>query len=607
MLNLKQLTIKFNNQKHARDAVFIESLSINKGELLALLGESGSGKTLLSLAIIGLLPDNALLGKESKILFQGKDISEYPESAMKKIRGKKISMIFQEPMTSLNPVMTVGRQVAETLIAHKICPKIYVKKRVIELFNQVELKDPEELYDSYPHQLSGGMKQRIMIAMALACEPELLIADEPTSALDVTVQYEILKLLKKIQHENNLTILLITHDISVVKLIADRVAVMYAGYLMELGLKEKFFQKTLHPYSQGLFESMPSFAKRGMMLQSIEGVVPPLTQKVEGCIFYQRCPFRSDNCLIKQPKLISFQQSEVACILYDDTFPTTFILDFKEKKVSQFQAVSSSSPSKIASINEELVLELEDVKVYFPIRKGILKRVKGYVKAVDGVSFQINRGRTTAIVGESGCGKTTLAKSILGLIPHTAGLIKFPQVDFSQQQLFRKYAQIIFQDPFSSLNPRMLVGDIIAEGMRSLKIGSEETQTKTVEQLIRQMGLPEDSIMRYPHEFSGGQRQRICIARALAVEPQVIICDEPTSALDLSIQAQIINLLKALQVQHQLTYLFISHNMAVVAYFADEIIVMKKGQIIEKGTTEQVLNYPEQNYTKKLIRTANFY
>lgn len=319
MLQLTNLTLKFTQKQSQRDALSIDNLSINKGECLALLGESGSGKTLLSLAIMGLLPDSASIGKNSQILFNGQDLSELPEVALRKIRGKKISMIFQEPMTSLNPVMAVGAQVAEVLLTHKICKKFAIKERVIELFKQVELQNPEQLYGNYPHQLSGGMKQRIMIAMALAGEPDLLIADEPTSALDVSVQYEILMLLKKIQRDRDLSILFITHDISIIKIIADRVAVIYAGLLMELNTIDEFFKNPLHPYSRALFMSVPSFAKRGFALQNIEGVVPPLTEAVQGCIFYQRCAFREAKCLLKQPPLFKTQKAEVACVLYENT------------------------------------------------------------------------------------------------------------------------------------------------------------------------------------------------------------------------------------------------------------------------------------------------
>lgn len=596
MLQLIDFTLKFPQKQAQRAALTIDNFQIEKGELLALLGESGSGKTLLSLAIIGLLPDSVSIGKGSQILFNGVDLSSLAEVSLKKIRGKKISMIFQEPMTSLNPVMTVGAQVAEVLITHRICKKLAIKNHVIKLFNQVELKNPEELYGNYPHQLSGGMKQRIMIAMALAAEPDLLIADEPTSALDVSVQHDILKLLKKIQHDRGLSILFITHDISIVKNIADRVAVIYAGRLMEVNTTQAFFKNPLHPYSKALFQSAPIFAKRGSALQSIEGVVPPLTEVISGCIFYQRCSYRKNACLLQQPPLISTPNGDVACVWYENGNVITE--DFVHAKSPNDKVITQQQ------INPELILSLDDVKVYFPIKKGILKRTKGFIKAVDGVSFQLRKGKTTAIVGESGCGKTTLAKAILGLVPHTEGTISFAQMHTTEQRAFRKYAQIIFQDPFSSLNPRMLVGDIIAEGMLALKIGNAKSQADRVAKLIQQMGLPEDSILRYPHEFSGGQRQRICIARALAVEPKVIICDEPTSALDLSIQAQIINLLRNLQRDAALTYLFITHNMSLVSYFADEIILMKKGKIIEMGDAAQILNAPEQAYTKKLIAIA---
>lgn len=603
MLILNNLSIKFQKKQYLRPAVTIKNFAVNHGEVIALLGESGSGKTILSLAMMGLLPETAILGKNSQIIFLGEDLSNFPEVAMKRIRGKKISMIFQEPMTSLNPVMTVGKQIAETLLAHAICSPGDVYAKVLELISQVELKDPEAIYTTYPHELSGGMKQRIMIAMALACEPELLLADEPTSALDVTVQYEILKLLKKLQRERNLTIIFITHDIGVVRDIADRIAVMYAGNIVEIATKQDFFQQPLHPYSKELFASIPGFLKRGTPLHIIEGVVPPLTEIISGCVFYQRCKYRRNACLVEQPKLYPVYSSEVACILYESAKTLEIKLpEIPSELISttalQFENTQLQLPAA------DIVLQLTDVKVYFPIKKGFLRRTKGYVKAVDGVSFQLTRGKTVAIVGESGCGKTTLAKAILRLIPHTSGQIEFPRINTASQKLFRKYAQIIFQDPFSSLNPRMLIKDIVAEGMHALNIGTAATRNLKVEKLLQQLGLPDDSLWRYPHEFSGGQRQRISIARALAVEPELIICDEPTSALDLSIQAQIINLLKKLQVDYQLTYLFISHNISVVAYLADEIIVMRNGLIVEQGPAIKILENPQENYTKKLIRTG---
>lgn len=594
MLKLENFIIKFNKNDQQEVIVSIDSFSIKKGEIVALLGESGSGKSITSLAIMGLLPNQAKLDKNSKIYFNSNDISELSELQLRKIRGKRIAMIFQEPMTALNPVMTVGQQVAEVLSAHKLCAKASIYSRVIELFKQVELPRVDSLFHAYPHQLSGGMKQRVMIAMALAGEPELLIADEPTSALDVMVQYEIIQLLKKLQQQYSISILFITHNVSILNNFADRIAILYAGSLMETGETQKILTSAFHPYTQELLQCLPDLSKRGQPLALIKSSNAAEKRIYEGCKFYYRCGLHRPECKKFVPLLQINSNHTVACILYNN-FQQAPVKCSKKEKVNRSQLMVTNKEIQCA-------LELKGGKVYFPIKKGFFKRTKSYVKAVDDVSFKLEKGKTTAIVGESGCGKTTLAKAILGLIPFTAGTININDIAANVKgKMFHKYLQMIFQDPFSSLNPRMLVGDIIVEGMRALKIGDRNYQQERVNLLLQQMELPKNSASRYPHEFSGGQRQRICIARALAVEPQVLVCDEPTSALDLSVQAQIINLLKSLQEEQKLTYLFITHDIALVAYFADEIIVMKQGKIVEQNTALELLKNPKDSYTKKLI------
>lgn len=600
LLQINNLHVGFKSGTEIKPAISGVSLSINAGETFALLGESGCGKSLTSLSIMQLLPTAAQIyhqaNNPSEIILEKQNLLQLSEVQMRKIRGARIAMIFQEPMTSLNPVLTVGEQIYEVLRVHTKLRGLKARKRIIGLFDAVGLPQPDLQLKRYPHQLSGGMKQRIMIAMALAGEPDLLIADEPTSALDVTIQKQILDLLKQLQQKTNMAMLFITHDLAVVKDTADKVAVMYAGHLIEQADSKTFFEKPLHPYSQQLFASLPNINKRDKALAVIPGIVPALTQDFKGCRFASRCIYQWDACTKIDPRWLQQDNKQyVRCHLYDDTIQKA--ANQKDKTDNQIKELKSKSETT----NSERVIALDNLKVYFPIHKGLLKRTVGYVKAVDGVSLHLNKGKTLAIVGESGCGKTTLAKTVLQLLPKTAGNIRINGDTQHKNKNLRRYAQIIFQDPFSSMNPRMMVSDIISEGMRALRIGSKAEQQQRLDKLIQQVGLPADSATRYPHEFSGGQRQRICIARALAIEPELIICDEPTSALDVSVQAQILNLLKQLQIEKQLSYLFITHNMAVVAYMADEIAVMYQGKIVEQGDVKQILHSPQHEYTKQLL------
>lgn len=521
LLAINNLSITFQAPDKVVDDI---SLAIFPGETFALVGESGSGKSLSALAVLRLLPGNARLTAQS-ILLNADDLSHFSETKMCDVRGRRISLIFQDPMSSLNPVMTIGSQIAEVIQRHFDVSSDELQRRVLELLQQVEIPDPATRINDFPHQLSGGQRQRVMIAIALAAKPELLIADEPTTALDVTVQAQILALLKNIQRQSNMALWLISHDLALVSSVADRIAVMQHGKIVECGNNPEIFNHPAHTYTRQLLAALPQF----------------------------------DSCLQR--------------------------------------AHTYAAP----------LLQVNDFKVYYPIRKGLFKRIVGHVKAVNGVSFNLARGKTLALVGESGCGKTTLGKGLLNLTPNAGGEVHLEGVALHQLQgealrQQRAAMQIVFQDPFASMNPRMLVGAIIAEGLQALQRTMPASQRhERVLQLLRAVDLPEDAVNRYPHEFSGGQRQRICIARALAVEPKLIICDEPTSALDVSVQAQIIALLRSIQQQTGVSYLFITHDFGVVAEIADDVAVMYKGEIIEYGTVQQILHQPQHAYTQKLL------
>ncbi|NOS75573.1 MAG: ABC transporter ATP-binding protein [Methyloglobulus sp.] len=521
LLSISNLSVSFDQKNRVVDEI---SFDIYPGETFALVGESGSGKSITALSVLRLLPNNASLSATS-ISLQGDNLLKLPELELCKIRGRRIGLIFQDPMSSLNPVMTVGEQIAEAIQQHLPLSKNDTQLRVLELLQQVEIPGPQQRIRDYPHQLSGGQRQRVMIAIALAGKPELLIADEPTTSLDVTIQAQILALLKNIQQKTGMALWLISHDLALVSTMADRVAVMQQGKIVETASSVELFSHAKHPYTLKLLNALPSM----------------------------------QSCLNHSPE------------------------------------------------EKPPLLQVNDFHCYYPIRKGLFKRTVGYVRAVDDVSFEIQQSKTLALVGESGCGKTTLGKSLLNLIPGGFGSVKINGLDLGglEGELLRKQRtnmQIIFQDPFSSMNPRMLVGDIIAEGLKALHPDVNTTDRKSrVRNLLEQVGLPEDSALRYPHEFSGGQRQRICIARALAVRPKLIVCDEPTSALDVSVQAQIIQLLKTLQKEQGISYLFITHDLAVVAEIADDVAVMYQGKIIEQNSVEQVLFKPKHAYTQKLI------
>ena len=581
------------------------SIEIGRGETFALLGESGCGKSMTALSVMRLLPDTGeIVG--GTVELDGVDLLAKSEKDMRDVRGRRVAMIFQEPMLSLNPVMTVGTQIAETLARHTTLQGEALEARVIELLNAVGIPDPARRSGEYPFQLSGGMKQRVMIAIALACDPELLIADEPTTALDVTIQAQILDLLRDLQRTRGMAMLLITHDLAVVAENAHRVAVMYAGEIVETATREQFFSKPAHPYSRKLFDSLPGAQRRGEALAVIRGSVPKLTQEFRGCRFADRCDHVMERCRNTLPAWHELGAGQgVRCHL--------FAADAANRIEDRGLRIGQKMPgAAIPSLNPQSsilgpLLQVTDLKVHFPIRSGILQRVHGSVKAVDGVSLTLQSGRTLGLVGESGCGKTTVGKGILRLIEPTGGRVLFAGEDLSrltrsELRAKRNQIQIIFQDPYASLNPRMRVAEIIEEGMLALGIGAGGAdRQRRIDVLLSEVGLAPDMKYRYPHEFSGGQRQRIAIARALSVEPRLIVCDEPTSALDVSVQAQILNLLKSLQERKGLSYLFITHNISVVEFLAHDIAVMYLGRIVEQGAVDDVLRAPRHPYTRALL------
>ena len=599
LLQLDNLSVRIGTGPRAIRPVDDVSLTINKGETFALLGESGCGKSMTALSILRLLPQPHGQITGGHVSLEGTDLTALPEVEMRQVRGRRIAMIFQEPMTSLNPVLTVGDQIGEMLRQHRQMKGSRARDRVLELLDAVGIPDIKRRYTEYPHQLSGGMKQRVMIAIALAGEPDLLIADEPTTALDVTIQAQVLELLQQLQRDTHMAILLITHDLGIVAGMADRVAIMYAGQLVEEASRNRFFADARHPYSQRLFESLPNVDKRDHVLKTIPGFVPVLDRDFTGCRFAERCEQAWDTCRTQAPAWSTgTDHHPVRCHLEDRNInpPARTVKD--EALLPQVAAATGTGTS---------LLKVRDLKVHFPIHKGVFKRVVGQVYAVDGVSLDIPEGHTQALVGESGCGKTTVGKGILQLIRPTAGSVQFDNTELTQlkgERLRQRRSdfQFIFQDPYSSMNPRMRVGDIVEEGMIAQGIGKTRLERRNrVDELFAQVGLSPEHAHRYPHEFSGGQRQRICIARTLAVNPRLIICDEPTSALDISVQAQILNLLKQLQNELGLSYLFITHNLSVVSYLADRVAVMYLGRIVEEGPVASVLEKPLHPYTRALL------
>ena len=551
LLKVENLSVSFKSNQGIVKAVDSVDFEILKGKSLGLVGESGSGKSVTALAVMQLLPKQAII-ESGKIMFNESEIIKLSRKEIRKIRGTKISMIFQEPMTSLNPVMKCGKQVAEVYGQHKKHSKKEIKNLIIELFEKVKLPRPLKIYDSYPHEISGGQKQRVMIAMAIANKPDLLIADEPTTALDVTVQQELIFLLNDLKKEYGMGLLFISHDLGLISELVDDVAVMYKGNIVEYGSVKEVFKNPKHNYTKGLINCRPPVDSKPKRLSTVE--------------------------------------------------------DFLNDNEGQKVKLNYKTPQLIKIKNaKEIILNVEKLDKRFVVDKNFLGKPKSFLNAVDEVSFEVFKGETLGLVGESGCGKTTLSRSLLRLLDTDGGKIYFDEKDvllLNKKQLkdYRKNLNIVFQDPYSSLNPRISIGRAISEAMKVHKLyGSDKERRQVTEELIEKVGLSADTYNRYPHEFSGGQRQRVVIARALALKPKFLICDEAVSALDVSVQAKVLNLLNELKEEFGLTYIFISHDLNVVKYMSDRIMVMKDGKIVEVGTADEVYNFPKEKYTKQLI------
>lgn len=572
LLEVKNLVTQFKTETEFVKAVNDISFSLNQGETIGIVGESGSGKSVTSLSVMRLIPNPPGKITGGELIYHAKDGQEIDlvkasDEQMRSFRGNEIAMIFQEPMTSLNPVMKCGEQVMEALMLHKKISKASARAKTLELFREVQLPVPEQMLDRYPHQLSGGQKQRVMIAMAICCEPRILIADEPTTALDVTVQKTILELLQKLQRQYQMGILFITHDLGVIAELADTVVVMYKGRVVEKGPVSEIFSNPQHPYTKSLLACRP-----------------PLDFRV------RRLPVVSDFMTRKENGEIVEVQRNV-----NEALKNIIITDVERKQVHE----------ELYSRNK--ILQIKNVKTWYPAKRTLFGKVLGYYKAVDDISFDVYEGETLGLVGESGCGKTTLGRTILKLTEAYGGsilyrdqdVLKMSELEFRQ---YRKHMQIIFQDPYSSLNPRITIGNAIAEPMRVHGILASERERKAkVLELLKRVGLEEKHYNRYPHEFSGGQRQRICIARALGLNPSFIICDESVSALDVSVQAQVLNLLNELKQEFKFTYIFISHDLSVVKFMSDRMVVMQKGKIEEMGDPDEIYKNPRSEYTKRLI------
>jgi peptide/nickel transport system ATP-binding protein len=599
-LTVQNLCVQLHTEAGVAQAVDHLAFSIDRGQTFALVGESGCGKSMTAMALLRLLPENADI-REGRVALHDLDVMQLSERDMQSVRGRRISIIFQEPSTSLNPVMTIGRQLLEVIDRHTPLKGPQAQAKVVEWMTRVGLPEPERRFHAYPFELSGGQLQRVMIAMALAAEPDLLIADEPTTALDVTIQAQILNLLKDLQRERGMAMLLITHDLAVVQDMADHVALMYAGQIVEMATSDAFFGKPSHPYAQLLLKALPGQGARGQSLAAIDGTVPPLTDKFTGCRFAPRCPACQSACSAADVPVHGVSDSHtVRC------FRPDFVV--LQQALAPVHAPAQDDAAADHDSGTD-VLRIDNLAVSYPMGGQFLGQ-RTYFDAVKGVTFHIARGETLALVGESGCGKTTIGKALLRLLDGRArvtGQALLNGVDLLSQgraalHLARRDIQIVFQNPFASLNPRMRVREILEEGMVSLRPEwSAEVRDEKLRALTARVGLRADVLGRYPHEFSGGQRQRIAIARALAVEPSLIVCDEPTSALDVSVQAQILNLLKELQNTLGVSYLFITHNIGVVEYLADRVAVMHAGQIVEMGPATEVLNDPRQPYTRSLL------
>ena len=619
MLQLDDLVVEL-----AADAATVRvldgiTLAIERGETFALVGESGCGKSLTALALLRLLPHAARFGS-GRVRLDGDDLLALPEHAMRGVRGKRIGMVFQEPATSLNPVLRIGTQLVEAIELHTPLRGARARAKALHWLQRVGIDEADRRIDDYPFQLSGGQKQRVMLAIALAGEPDLLLADEPTTALDATTQAQILELLQDLQRERRLALLLITHDLALVAGIAQRVALMYAGRIVEVADTADFFAAPLHPYARALLRAVPDAARRGQPLRSIAGGVPVPGQHFSGCRFAPRCASRLPACDAGEPALYDIDigigpRRQVRCVLHAPGGAAPARVDAAAAEAAEVIAAPGEAEAAAGRVllrqdaAAPPLLELRELRVAFFVGRGLQRR-RHTAPVVHGVDLSIARGRTLALVGESGSGKTTVGKAIVQLLRGQAqmsGQVLLDGVDLlalQGRQLLqaRRDVQIVFQDPFASLNPRLRVGELMEEGLTALHPQcSAAARRARIDALCEQVALPRDALQRLPHEFSGGQRQRIAIARALAVQPRLLVLDEPTSALDVSVQAQILNLLRELQRELGLAYLFITHNIGVVEFLADEVAVLRAGRIVEHGPCDAVLGRPQQPYTRALL------
>ena len=607
VLEVKNLRTYFETAAGPAKAVDGVTFSIEKGKTLAIVGESGCGKTVLATSLMRLFRRAGVSHPSGTVSYNGRNLLDYSPAEMETFRGSRMAMIFQEPMAALNPVWTIQDQIAEPLIRHLNATRESAYKRALELLEELGVPSPDRVMKTWPHTLSGGMRQRVAIAMALACKPDILIADEPTTALDVTVQAQILRLIKDMQKTLGMATILITHDLGVVNEIADDVMVMYSGRVIEYGPSANVLFKPKHPYTVKLLAAVPVIEGERRALASIEGQVKPATAFVDGCRFADRCEHAAARCkTLIPPPLYDVAGRKTACFIYASENPVT---PHERAKAPTL----TSHVSKVKD-SDSPILELTGLKTWFPVQAGIFRSVVGHVKAVDDISLKIFPGQTLAVVGESGCGKSTLGQTILRLVEATDGKVLLNVNDSSKEILsanrgdlraMRREMQIIFQDPFASLNPRFSVREIISEGLtiHEPSLSADERDQKIAD-ILEEVGLPRDTRFRYPHEFSGGQRQRVAIARALVLRPKLLILDEATSALDVSIQAQVLNLLQDIQKKYNLTYIFITHNLGVVRYMADHVAVMYLGKVVEYGSADKILHDAKHPYTQKLISSV---
>ena len=597
LLDIENLAVRFELPTETVRAVSGVSLSVAPSETFALVGESGSGKSVSMLSVMGLLPSPPAVVSGS-IRLEGREVLGMPGRQMKRFRGRDVAMVFQEPMSSLNPVHRVGRQIGESLRIHRGVGKAEARRHAVRLLDRVGIPSASTRVDDYPHEFSGGMRQRAMIAMALACEPKLLIADEPTTALDVTVQAQIVDLVRELQAEYRLAVVWITHDLGVVAEIADRVAVMYAGRILETGRASDLYRATRHPYTSGLLRSIPRLDRAvTTRLAEIPGAPFRVVSELAACPFDDRCPLAGEGCQDALPELdaVGPQGHRSACIHHHHMGPASVLWP-------EGTAAGEQTPADLA---DGVVVSVRDLQVHFPIIRGLGPSRKRAIRAVDGVSLDVVRGRTLGVVGESGCGKTTLGRSLVALVRPTGGTIHINGEPINPSSgRHRRVVQMIFQDPFSAMNPGMRVADVIGEPLRIHRLADSGAIRDRVGQLLTQVGLSEEAGGRYPHEFSGGQRQRIAVARALAADPEVVVCDEPVSSLDVSVQAQVVNLLADLQARTGMAMVFIAHDLAVVRHVSHEVAVMYLGEIVERAPRDKLYAEPLHPYTKALLEAV---